>query len=61
MELKGWLMSDFEKFVESGDWYLDTQAPDFMEKLLQNQKEMKAASTPQVQAVESEDGWYEEE
>jgi len=54
-------MSDFEKFVESGDWYLDTQAPDFMDKLLQDQKEMKAAKTPQVQAADSEDGWYEEE
>ncbi|BCV06688.1 MAG: hypothetical protein CM15mV141_120 [uncultured marine virus] len=31
-------MSDFEKFVESGEWYLDTQAPDFMDKLLQDQR-----------------------
>ena len=42
-------MSDFEnkefqKFVDSGDWYLDTQAPDYKEKLL---ADVMANQTPQ--------------
>tara|TARA_R100001086_G_scaffold184717_1_gene103220 strand:- start:16954 stop:17079 length:126 start_codon:yes stop_codon:yes gene_type:complete len=25
---------EYDEFVKNGDWYLDSQAPDFMEKLL---------------------------
>jgi len=62
MVLKGWLMSDFEdlefqKFVASGDWFLDTEAPDFSEKLYQD---MFGKQTPQVQAEQTEDKeWFE--
>ena len=66
MVLKGWLMSDFEnkefqKFVDSGDWYLDTQAPDYKEKLL---ADVMANQTPQNNDdAETDDveNWYEEE
>jgi len=59
MVLKGWLMSDYEKFVKSGVWFLDTQAPDYQEKLL---KDVLEKQTPQVQAEEEQDKeWFEEE
>lgn len=59
MELKGWLMSDYEEFVKSGVWFLDTQAPDYKEKL---HADVLQKQTPQVQAeVEQEEEWFEEE
>ena len=59
MELKGWLMSDYEEFVKSGVWFIDTQAPDYKEQLL---KDVLENQTPQVQEVqEQEEEWYEEE
>jgi len=51
--------SDFQKFVESGEWYLDTQAPDYKEKL---HADVLQKQTPQDQAdVEQEEDWFEEE
>ncbi len=52
-------MSDYDEFVKSGVWFLDTQAPDYKEKLhadvLENQ-------TPQVQEEQEQDKvWFEEE
>jgi len=59
MVLKGWLMSDYEKFVKSGVWFLDTQAPDYKQKL---HADVLQKQTPQVQAdVEQEEEWFEEE
>lgn len=59
MVLKGWLMSDYEEFVKSGEWFLDTQAPDYKEKL---HADVLQKQTPQVQAdVEQEEEWFEEE
>jgi len=30
---------EYDKFVEEGDWFLDSQAPDFNEKLIKDMKE----------------------
>jgi len=30
---------EYNDFVENGDWYLDTLAPDYSEKLYQDMKE----------------------
>ena len=52
-------MSDYEEFVKSGVWFLDTQAPDYKEKL---HADVLQKQTPQVQAeVEQEQEWFEEE
>ena len=52
-------MSDYEKFVKSGVWFLDTQAPDYQEKLL---KDVLEKQTPQVQAEQEQDkDWFEKE
>jgi hypothetical protein len=58
MVLKGWLMSDYEEFVKSGVWFLDTEAPDYQEKLL---KDVLEKQTPQVQAEQEQDKeWFTE-
>ena len=59
MELKGWLMSDYEKLVKSGEWYLDTQAPDYKEKLAADVLENQTSQDQEVQ--EQDEEWYEEE
>ena len=30
---------EYDKFVEEGDWFLDSQAPEFKEKLFKDMKE----------------------
>lgn len=50
---------DYDEFVKSGVWYIDTQAPDYKEQLL---KDVLENQTPQVQEVQEQDEeWYEEE
>jgi len=53
------MKKSYEDYVASGDWYLDTQAPDYQEKLLQDVKEQQQAETPQEAAEEPKEGWYE--
>ena len=51
--------SDYEKLVESGEWYLDTEAPDYKEKLLKDVLEKN--QTPQVQEeTQEQESWYEQ-
>jgi len=50
--------SDYEKLVESGEWYLDTEALDYKEKLLKDVLEKN--QTPKVQEeTQEQEGWYE--
>ena len=52
-------MSDYEKLVASGVWYLDTEADDYQEKLMADVLENQ---TPQVQEEQEQDKeWFEEE
>ena len=52
-------MSDYEEFVKSGEWFLDTEAPDYQEKLL---KDVLEKQTPQVQAEQEQDKeWFEKD
>jgi len=47
----------YEEFVASGDWYLDTEAPDYKEQLA---KDVLQKQTPQEPAAEeTNEGWYE--
>jgi hypothetical protein len=61
MVLKGWLMDykSYDDFVASGDWYIDTQAPDYKEQLYKDVQKQQQAETPQEAAKEIEEGWYE--
>ena len=52
-------MSDYEKLVKSGEWYLDTQAPDYKEKLAADVLENQTSQDQEVQ--EQDEEWYEEE
>ena len=50
----------YDEFVASGDWYLDTEAPDYKEQLFKDVKEQQQAETPQEAAKEPKEGWYEQ-
>jgi len=49
----------YDDFVASGDWYIDTQAPDYKEQLYKDVQKQQQAETPQEAAKEIEEGWYE--